>query len=252
MDMEALEDALDPQIKTLVLYSPLNHESGAVQEAQAVFALAKKKNALVCVDAVQALFRLPRKLWLPWADICVVSGHKIGAPMGVGLLCVREESGFDPVLHDETLEFSLFDGTCNGPGIAAFDEALRDFVQHEADIFRHLSVLTAEGIDILANAPFPVHIETPKNSRRGILCISLPNIENIEDLLIFLSGRDVYVSRFSACSGDLSRPSAVLTAMGRPRERTQKSLRISLGENSQRSDFFVLRKALTEAHNRGV
>ena len=132
------------------------------------------------------------------------------------------------------------------PGIAAFAAALRYLKKNFTGNQKYLKILSGEGMQILKNLSFEVNIETPENCVPGVLCISIPEIFDMEKLLTYLSQKKICVSRFSACSENLNGPSAVLLAMGREKRRAEKSLRISLGIYSKREDFFIFSNALSE------
>jgi cysteine sulfinate desulfinase/cysteine desulfurase-like protein len=86
--------------------------------------------------------------------------------------------------------------------------------------------------------------ESPTEHAPGIFCISLPWAASMEELLMELNRRQICVSRFSACSARVDGPSTVLNAMGRPVERSSRSLRIGLGRWNKRDDLYALIQGL--------
>lgn len=253
-----LEKTKNAGRKTIVIYSPVNHETGALQPIEVIYKTAKEKGAFVFLDAVQAAARLPVNAWRPYCSGFALASHKLYAPKGCGVLALKvpeqndktksadksasaDLKKFNFFRYGGNQESSLFPGTENLPTIAAFGAAVKWMKENFETHLRQLEVLTKEGIKILTNIPTEIYVETPtENNVPGIICISIPKIDDMEKFLNYLAERGICISRFSACSEEVKGSSKILTEMGRPQHRSEKSIRISTGTNSTREDYITL------------
>ena len=243
---EVLEKELSDRGPSAVVFSPVNHETGTVQPVEELSKVAKKHGAVLVLDAVQAAARLNPEAWAPYADIFCISGHKIYAPKGTGLLWIKPGIRLNPLRFGGRQSGGLFPGTENIPGAAALSEALKLMGREQEAELQMLSALNRDGISILEKAGFGFTLESPAGGAPGILCISLDKTPDMEKLIFSLNSRSICISRFSACSERLDGPSKILTAMGRSRKRSGHSIRVSAGRWSRRDDYFKLAKALKE------
>ena len=265
----------------VVVYSPVNHETGAIEPIKEIYQKAKEHNALILLDAVQAAARLPVDEWQPFCDIFAISSHKLYAPKGCGILALRKELCPDVTLgsasngtastppndgiktmpgssvrktwgelklfrHGGNQESGLFPGTENTPAISAFAKAVEYLSANLKSEIARLKTLTDEGLRILQSLPYKIILESPEKRAAGILCLSLPEVKEIEPFMDFLYLKGICISRFSACSDNEKAPSEILTAMGCPAERAEKSIRISTGIHSKREDYYALANAIKE------
>jgi len=250
LDCEMLEDVLKLHKGSLIVISPVNHETGALQPVETIYTLSKKYDSLLFLDAVQAAAKLAPEKWAPFCDFFCVSGHKIYAPKGIALLWKKEGVKLDSFRFGGSQEGGFFPGTENTPGIAALSSSLSLLREEGPAEMSRLCMLSGEGLTILKNASFPFILESPEHRAPGILCISLSWVDEIEKLLYTLNLNSICLSRFSACTGRVDGPSRVLLAMGRSRKQASTSLRISLGRWSKRDDFFRLTKVLQEVYGK--
>jgi cysteine desulfurase len=215
-----------------------NNETGTRQPFEEIGEIARKRGAVMHVDAVQAfgyerwdMKRLP-------VDLLSASAHKIGGPQGVGLLYVRRGSPYEPLLVGGNQERARRAGTENVPGIAAFAAAARlTFSAMEHNIRRvedvrsaFLAALSRE----LGEGAYRIN----GNERHR-----LPHIANIsfagissEIMLMNLDLSGIAASGGSACSSGSLQPSHVLTAMNLPPERVQSAVRFSFGMGNTREE----------------
>jgi len=241
-------DDLEKVLKTgkaILVFSPVNHETGSVQEYENIFLLAERYSSFVIFDAIQTLSRIDIIRWSQYCHSFVISSHKIYGPKGIVLLYI---SPYAKISIDDTScvqESGLFPGTENLPLIASFTEAIRIYSENIKSDLHHYDILTEEAYSILEQSSVNYCRETPENSVPGILSISLTQADiSMEELFLFLYKEKICISRFSACSGEIEGPSKILSAMGRAEDHSNQSLRISLGRESQRSDIYSLVKAL--------
>ncbi len=247
MNPARLEKALQEHPDSLVLYSPVNHETGALQDCRRIWEMAAQSGAAVFIDAAQAAVRLPEEKWLPYCHGFCLSAHKLYGLKGQGLMMTREDFPLKPLPHRETPD---------APGALALAETLALYQKDKNRLLKEQSLLIREGWEILKGGRFEIFRLSPEDGASGVLCIALPgliqtekdtkNEKTMEDLFYHLNLKGLILSRFSACSGSVNGPSPILEAMGFPPELCESSLRISLGRDSTREHFFRLRKSLDE------
>ena len=107
----------------LVTFALANSEVGTIQEVSAVADAASKAGAIFHLDAAQAVGRIPVNVAELRCDLMTLSGHKLGAPAGIGALYVREPSALTPILLGGPQESGLRAGTPNLLGAIAFGAA---------------------------------------------------------------------------------------------------------------------------------
>jgi cysteine desulfurase len=236
--MDQLRKALQLHSGALLVYSPVNHETGAIQDCSTLWNCALDEEALVFLDAAQGAARMMPVDWLPYCHGFCLSGQKIYGLKGSGVILLREEL----TLADQEK------GTPDLPGAAAVTEAMRLQMKGMEEQLSLWETLGAEGKKILESGSFALEILSPPDSSAAVLCVCLPEMNKagrtMEDLFYHLNKDGIYLSRFSACTGSVNGSSRILEAMGFPAEAQESSLRISLGRSSQRVDFFRLKKSL--------
>ncbi len=253
MDLGKLESILSVR-KCIIVYSPVNHETGSIQDCQKIYKLAVRYNSLVILDAVQAILRVKPEDWVSFCHGFVVSSHKIYAPNGCVLLYISSGSGYSPDDNTVCQEGGFFPGTENVPAISAFAEAVKILTRKREEDYLHSTMLTGETYSVLDQSGIEYTRESPEDSVPGIINISLTGMDlDMEDFFLFLHREKICISRFSACSGSVTGASSILKAMGRKGRRVNQSIRISLGRQSQRSHIFSLvsaiKKYLHQTHN---
>lgn len=240
INLNELKKCFESQtLAPILIYSPVNHETGTIQSFKEIYYLAKGFKIDVIFDAVQTISRININEWLPYCDGFYFSGHKIYGLQGAAALILKTNFvSFN--LEDTPLPFSLFTGTFNTPCVIALLEATNILINNFKNELNELTVLHKEALHIISKLEFHYYLESPEDGAPGIINISLPKLQKIEDLLFFLNSENIQLSRLSACTGDINKESYVLTAMGRDRLRSTNSLRISFGNGSKRDDFFKL------------
>lgn len=229
----ALEAALTED--TVLLSCQLvNNEIGTVQPVTELGALLKAKapRALFHIDAVQGLarVRLTPKKWN--CDLMSVSGHKIGAPKGIGALYVKKGLRLPPLMFGGGQEKSMRPGTEPLPNIAAFAKACEIRMAHFDEDFQHVQSLAdylhQQVAALLPDAAFNGVGDIPH-----VVNLSLPGCKS-EVMLRVLESDEVYVSSGSACSK--GKQSGVLKALGLPKVRTDSALRVSFCPSNTTED----------------
>ena len=260
IDLDALADALDPDV-TLVSVMAVNNEVGAIQPIADVAKVVAEHapNAVLHTDAVQAVPWLDTAEVLSSAALITMSGHKIGAPKGVGVLVVRDGVDIASRNLGGGQEFERRGGTQNVPGIGALAAALSATVAERADTAARVARLRdrlADGlraeIDDLVEAAVPTGPDgRPDRSGvvPGICHICVPGISS-EALLFLLEMHGVSATAASSCASGALEPSHVLAAMGVPRDLAAGSLRLSLGHDSTDADVDLALEVVPDAVRR--
>jgi cysteine desulfurase len=236
----ALEAALRPNTK-LVSIIFANNETGVIQPIADLANIAHTVGALFHTDAVQAAGKLPLDLSprgpLKDVDLLSISGHKIHAPKGVGVLFVRRSVRLAPMMHGGTHERQRRAGTENVTGVVGLGKA-SELAQ---------TWLDADGPATLAALRDRLEQGILAQVEQcGINGEGAPRVDNTtnlyfdhveaEALLIALDLKGLSVSGGSACQSGATEPSHVLTAMGLSPARARASLRFSLSKLNTEED----------------
>lgn len=242
IDPDKLRSDLKENPESLFIYSPVNHETGALQDCSRLWDICVENEARVFLDAPQAVARLQSDHWMPYSHGYSLSGQKIYGLKGTGVCVLKPEL---ELCDDQTGNA----GTPDIPAASALTRAMELYRKDLPELQHYWKILCKEGIQILSAADFELLVLSPEKSAPGILCISVPDLlkcsKTMEDLFYHLNREGIFLSRFSACTGSVNGNSRILEQMGFNSELTSSSLRISLGRKSKRDDFFRLKKALT-------
>lgn len=246
VDVEALRGLVRPGTG-LISVMHANNETGAIQPIAEIAAIAREAGALLHSDGVQAAARMPVDVKALGVDLYAISGHKVGAPKGVGALYVREGVKVRGQLFGGRHERERRAGTENVPGIAALGAAagwLRAHRDEESSGLAALRDRLEQGV--LARIP-----STRVNSADAPRAANTANIvfEGLEgeSLVIALDLAGFAVSTGAACSSGAVHASHVLLAMGLSKEEARASMRFSLGRTNDEAQVDALLDALEGA-----
>ncbi len=249
IDLDELSDALTPNTVLLSLMR-VNNETGAIYNGKDAFALAKEKcpDIVTHCDAIQGFTKLdcdPKKLN---ADLISVSGHKIGAPKGIGALwcdgTLLTKKKITPIIFGGGQENGYRSGTENVPGIVAFGEAAWERSETQAADMAHVTSLREA---LLMALPMGVFVNTPKEQYLPhIISLTVPGIKS-EVLVRALSAEGIYLSAGSACSSKKLKTSTALTAFGLAPEAADSTVRVSLSHRNTVEETAIFCEALRSA-----
>jgi cysteine desulfurase len=233
VDLEALAKLLEIERPRLVSVMLANNETGIVQPVEEVARLAHDAGALVHVDAVQGLGKLPLALKDLGADMMTLSAHKIGGPSGVGALVLAP--GVEPRARQVGggQERRRRAGTENLSGIVGFAKAVETV--SGVDWTRVAALREALEAKVLASAPEATVVGRDVRRLANTACIVLPGVRS-ETQIMALDLAGVAVSAGSACSSGKVAASHVLMAMGMPQELARCAIRVSLGWSTTAED----------------
>ena len=246
LDLEALRAAARPDTQ-LCAVMMVNNEVGTVFPLKEIADIVHGANpdCVFHVDGVQGYGRIPIDLKKTGVDTFSLSGHKIGAPKGVGALYVRAGLRLPPLIYGGGQERGLRAGTENfafigGLGLAA-KKKLENREEKNEKIARVrealLTALEREGVDFRVNGG--------GDTAAHILNLRFPGVKS-EVLLHFLEGTGIYVSQGSACHNNGKQTSETLTAMGLAAAERDASLRFSFGDETAAEEMETVAKAVAE------
>ncbi|MDG1873522.1 MAG: aminotransferase class V-fold PLP-dependent enzyme [Mariniblastus sp.] len=235
----------------LICTMAVNNETGVVTDLARVEEAIRSVNSSVrwLVDCVQAVGKMKLDLAATTIDYAPVSGHKIYAPKGIGLLYVRESTPLVPLLTGGGQEQGARGGTENLPGVAAIAAVMRKLVESKTYTFSDEKVLKgfrSQLMNSLTSAfptiEFNVALEHSVSTTINFAVKGFPS----KELLDLFDAAGVRVSSGSAC-GSAVRGSYVLEAMGLPRWQSDGAIRMSFGPLTSESEIVAACERIEQA-----
>ncbi|RBY86371.1 cysteine desulfurase family protein [Blastococcus sp. TF02A-30] len=262
---EALADALgDGRDVAVASAMWANNEIGTVSDVAALAAVAHAVDVPLHTDAVQAVGQVPVDFAASGVDALTMAGHKLGGPMGAGVLLLRREAECTPLLHGGGQERDVRSGTLDVAAIVGLATAAVSAVASRDDRAARLAALrdrlvagiVAQVPDAQLNgAPLDDVVAGGPGRLPGNAHLSFPGAEG-DALLMLLDAKGIECSTGSACSAGVARPSHVLLAVGADADRARSSLRFSLGHTSTDADvdavLEVIAPVVERARNAGM
>jgi cysteine desulfurase len=227
-----LQRADDENVSLLVAVHFVNNETGVVQPIGAISALVGPTRHTLVVDAVQALGKLDLDFAASAPDMMAISGHKIGAPTGIGALLVKGHADTVRLIPGGGQEQGRRGGTEAAPLISAFGAAAAAG-QMDMGSVSALTRRVEEGLR--AMAPDVVIFGESVERVGNVVNFAVPGVRSTTAMMALdLAG--LSVSSGSACSSGKVGVSHVLLAMGVDRDLAECALRVSFGWNSKAED----------------
>ena len=219
-----------------------NNEIGTIQPIREIGAQLRRRGILFHVDAVQAMGNVPIDVQAQQIDLLSISGHKIHAPKGVGLLYIRKGVAIANLIDGGAQERGRRAGTENIASIIAFGKAMELASQNIQERAAKVAVLRDRLIDGA--------LQIERSRLNGDRTHRLPGNVNLcfegiegESLLLMLDMQGICASSGSACTSGSLDPSHVLLAIGLPHEIAHGSLRLTLtDENTMEDVEYILHK----------
>ena len=235
VDLDALDRSLEDS-PAVVSVMWVNNEVGVVQPVGEIAGRCREANVIFHTDAVQAVGKVPVSVERLCCTLLTISGHKIGAPKGIGALIVRDRKAVEAILHGGGQQFGIRPGTENVAGAVALGRAVQLAAAEQAGVADRLSRLREALAERLRAAISDLVIIAEQSTRAPhLLSVAIPGADS-EALLMHLDLAGVAASSGSACSTGAVEPSHVLTAMGVPRELALGAIRFSFGRESTMED----------------
>ena len=217
-----------------VMYA--NNETGTIFPIPEIAALCKERGVLMHTDAVQAVGKVDIDLGKLPVNMLALSGHKLHAPKGVGLLYVRRGTPFRPFLIGGHQEHGRRAGTENTAGIIGLSRALvlaRESMAEENTRVKALRDTLEQGV--LAGVPDTIVNGDVEHRLPNTSSIAFKYVEG-EAILLMLDQYGICASSGSACTSGSLEPSHVLRAMGVPFTFAHGSIRFSLSRYTTDAD----------------
>jgi cysteine desulfurase len=236
VDPEDVRRALRPNTR-LITIMMANNETGVLQPVEEIAKVATEADVYFHTDAVQGAGKVELDVKRIGCDLLSISGHKMHAPQGIGVLYAKKGTALRPLLHGGSHERQRRAGTENVPGIVALGKA----AELAREAFARGDLDRVAALRDRLEQTIIGEIEGAKVNGQG--AERVPNTTSIrfdciegEALVIALDLKGLAVSTGAACSSGAIEPSHVLTAMGMRPEQARGSLRFSLGKQNVSKD----------------
>jgi cysteine desulfurase len=213
-----------------------NNESGTLFPVEEMAELARSAGVLFHTDAVQAVGKVPIDLKETAIDMLSLSGHKLHAPKGIGVLYLRRNTRFRPLLRGGHQERGRRAGTENTASIVGLGTACELALAHmeaEKTMVKALRDRLEQGV--LAAVPHCFVTGDPGNRLPNTTNIAFEYIEG-EAILLLLNKQGIAASSGSACTSGSLEPSHVMRAMGIPFTAAHGTIRFSLSRYNTRQE----------------
>mgnify|MGYP000920887987 CR=1 FL=1 len=242
LDLEQYKESLTPDT-AIVSLMWANNETGVIFPVEKAAEIARARGILFHTDAVQAVGKIPIKMRNNAIDMLALSGHKLHAPKGIGVLYIRKGTKFSPFLIGGHQEGGRRGGTENTPSIIGLGMACE-----LAD--RNMGTENTRVKQLRDKLEKTILETIPRSRVNGETVNRLPNTSNIsfefiegESILLMMNEYGICASSGSACTSGSLQPSHVLRAMGVPFTMAHGSIRFSLSVyNTEDEIDFVIEK----------
>jgi cysteine desulfurase len=246
VDLEALAAELTPDT-TLCTVMYANNEVGTIQPVEEIARLCREAKVPFHTDAVQAAGWLDLDVGRLGVDALSVSGHKLGAPKGCGLLYVSGRRPLEPLVHGGGQENGRRSGTENVAGAVAVATALSLAEKERAEtvprVTRYRDYLIERVLKALPEAQLTGH-RTRRLPASASFCF--PGTSG-EAVLLELERRGVVCSSGSACAAGSDEPSAVLLAMGIDPAVARTAVRLTFTAGVKEAEIALAARAVASA-----
>ncbi len=232
IDLDEYRSKLSPKV-AVASFMWANNETGTIFPIEQMAELAHEHGVMFHTDAVQAVGKLPIELKSSAIDMLSISGHKLHAPKGVGVLYLKRSTRFRPLLRGGHQERGRRAGTENVPaivGLGVAAELALDHMAFENTTVKRMRDQLQEGI--LARVPNAFATGDVDNRLPNTANIAFEYIEG-EAILLLLNKEGIAASSGSACTSGSLEPSHVMRAMGIPYTAAHGTVRFSLSRDTR-------------------
>lgn len=242
ISIDELKRALTEETK-LVSIIMVNNETGTIQPMAEIAATMKDSNALLHVDAVQAFKQLPIDVEALNCDFLTLSGHKLHAPKGIGVLYVKRNTHLKRMITGGSQERERRAGTENTLYAHAMMKAVEQTDDKREENTEVLKALKETLLAELKNREVPFEVNGEVNTQTNhIVNVYFP-WSTSEYLLTAMDMAGIYASGGSACNAGTVQPSHVIEAMY-DIDRARSSIRFSFGEQLTEDDMRYIAEKL--------
>lgn len=221
----------------LVTIMYANNEIGTIQPVPEIAVLCRERGVPFHTDAVQAIGHVEIDVRAQGTDMLSLSGHKIHAPKGVGVLYVSSGLSLSPLIFGGSQERGRRAGTENVPAIAALGAVIGDAVSGIEERTARVRQMRDRLIDGILSEISGTRLNGSRDNRLdGNVNIAIDGIEG-ESLLLMLDMEGICASSGSACESASLDPSHVLKSIGLDDKLSKGSLRLTINEENTDEDI---------------
>lgn len=226
-------------IPEMISCMTVNNEIGTIQPIKKIAEVVHDNDMLFHTDAVQAIGHIPIDVKDLNVDMLSASGHKCGAPKGIGFLYVKNGIEVLPLIHGGKQERSVRGGTENVLGIVAMAAALEDAVEHMEERNEYIYNLRGKLLHQLTSTKGVRLNGSLENRVSSNINVRIDGVKG-EDVVSMCDEYGICISAGSACNEGIATPSHVLKGIGLSNEQALSSIRITLGhENTKEEIYYV-------------
>lgn len=240
LDLDELKESItDETALASIMYA--NNETGVLFPIEEIGEIVKSSGIPFHTDGVQAAGKIPLNMKKSTVDLLSLSGHKLHAPKGVGVLYIRKGTKFSPFMIGGHQEKGRRGGTENVPYIIGIGKACELAKKHlEEENTRVRALRDYLEVKILEKVPNTLVNGDRNNRLPNTLNVSFEYVEG-ESILLLLSDLGICASSGSACTSGSLEPSHVLRAMGVPFTAAHGSIRFSLSiyNTKEEMDYII-------------
>lgn len=246
VDLSALARAMQQPAALLSLIH-VSNETGAVNNLTEIVRLRNQLQPQMAIhlDAVQTLGRQSLDFHQMGVELLSGSGHKVGAPKGIGFLLVKQGIRLQPMIHGGGQQRGLRAGTENPPLSAALAMAIELTTAGSLQKDTRVRSLRNRLLNGLQQEQVEYQILSPDKGVPHILLISFPGLRG-ETLLHALEAQEIYISTGAACSSKQKKANRILLAMGVPAKLADCAVRISLAASNSEQEIDETSKVIGE------
>lgn len=233
----------------LVSVMAANNETGVIQPWKQIADICSEHNITYFSDTTQYIGKTEFNFIESQMDYAVLSGHKVGATVGSGILLCKDPSKLKPLIIGGGQENGYRGGTQNYLGAETIAVALDDFTKKKAKLENVKKMREEFEANVKAACPEVVVIGNDAPRLASTTMISFPGIHG-QAVQIELESNDIFVTTSSACSDNEPTTSKVLKAMGIDDKVGRGVIRISFGLDISKEDYKTVEKALIDAYKK--
>jgi len=247
VDIDAMMSLLAKHSFCVSVLQWANNETGVVQPIQEI-AASSDLNHLWHVDAAQGFGKLAQDCALQSATTMALSGHKFGAPKGVGVLRAAENAMLSPLQVGGGQQYNRRSGTESPALAASFAHALSLAIEEQQDFANRSRLWCSQLIHHLQRAEIPIHRNHPEDPHQSLpntLNLSFPGLDG-RMLIPALDAEGIEASAGSACSSGAAQASPVLMAAGIDEKTAMATCRLSFGPDFDPNQVDLLGERLSK------
>lgn len=251
IDIDAFSTMVKENLEHVALVSIMaaNNETGVIQPWQKISEICNENEITFFSDTTQFIGKTEFNFANSGIDYAVLSGHKVGAIIGSGILLVKDPTKLKPLIFGGGQESGKRGGTQNYIGAETLAVALENFTQNKNQLSQVKKYREQFEANIKEAFPHVVIIGDSADRLASTTMISYPGIHG-QAVQIELESHDIFVTTSSACSDNEPETSKVLRSMGIHDDIGRGVVRISLCLDATSEDYAKIEKALKMAYEK--